>query len=87
MEPGRLFERPDDMLMNIFMLDTDSKAIVNVGSVGQPRDRNPNACYVIFDGDSVVYRRVAYDKETTAGKIRKISMLDDSLAARLLEGK
>ncbi|MFW5857875.1 MAG: metallophosphoesterase family protein [Planctomycetota bacterium] len=86
-EPGRRFEKPEEMLMNIFMLDADSKAIVNVGSVGQPRDRNPDACYVLFDGDSVVFRRVAYDVKKTAKKIKANPMLDDWLGDRLLEGR
>ncbi|MHC4870763.1 MAG: metallophosphoesterase family protein [Planctomycetota bacterium] len=86
-EPEQKFVRPDDMLMNIFMLDENSKAIVNVGSVGQPRDKDPRSCYVIFDGDSVVYRRVEYDAEKTAEKIMKIPQLDDFLGKRLLEGK
>lgn len=87
MEPNRPFESPEDMLMNIFMLGNDSKAIVNVGSVGQPRDRNPNSCYVLFDGDSVIFRRVPYDTAKTAAKIRAIDMLDNTLADRLIEGK
>lgn len=86
-EPGQRFVRPDEMLMNIFMLDENSKAIVNVGSVGQPRDKDPRSCYVIFDGDSVVYRRVEYDAEKTVQKIFKNSMLDDFLGKRILEGK
>lgn len=86
-EPGQKFVKPDDMLMNIFMLDEDSKAIVNVGSVGQPRDKDPRSCYVIFDGDSVVYRRVEYDVKKTAEKIMKNPQLDDFLGKRLLEGK
>jgi predicted phosphodiesterase len=86
-EPGRRFERPADMLMNIFMLDEDSQAIVNTGSVGQPRDRDPRACYVTFDGDSVVYRRVEYDVEKTVKKIHANPVLDDWLGDRLREGK
>lgn len=86
-EPGEPFAPASELLMNIFMLNTAGKAIINVGSVGQPRDRDPRACYVTFDGDSVVYRRVKYDVEKTAAKIRKIAMLDDFLADRLLDGR
>ena len=73
-------------LYNIYMLDS-RKTLFNVGSVGQPRDGNPQACYVTFDGDSVVFRRVAYDVEKTVQKIYAIPALDDSLGDRLREGR
>lgn len=46
--------------------------LVNVGSVGQPRDRNPKAAYVIYDlaEQTIHMRRVEYDIETTQKKIR-----------------
>jgi diadenosine tetraphosphatase ApaH/serine/threonine PP2A family protein phosphatase len=47
------------------------KAIVNVGSVGQPRDGDWRACYVLFDGDTVRFRRVKYDIDAT---LRKLSI-------------
>ncbi|MFH0910864.1 MAG: metallophosphoesterase family protein [Planctomycetota bacterium] len=87
LEIGKPFEHPRDMLMNIFMLAEGHKAIVNVGSVGQPRDHDPRACYVLFDGDAAVYRRVPYDVQTTVEKIRSTLMLDNFLGERLLEGK
>jgi predicted phosphodiesterase len=34
------------------------KAVINIGSVGQPRDRDPRACYVLLDGTNVVWRRL-----------------------------
>jgi diadenosine tetraphosphatase ApaH/serine/threonine PP2A family protein phosphatase len=66
----------------------DKKVIVNVGSVGQPRDRDNRACYVIVDGDppTITWRRLEYDFEKTAGKIDAIAQLDPALAARLKEG-
>ena len=63
------------------------KAIVNVGSVGQPRDRDPRASFVVLDGDVVEFCRVEYDLETTIDKIGKVEMLDDFLRARLRDGK
>jgi len=62
------------------------KAIINVGSVGQPRDGDPRACFVTFDGTSVVFRRVEYDSSDTVAKIMQIPELDDSLASRLKRG-
>lgn len=87
-EEGENFTPPERMLAgNLYMLDYSVKAIINVGSVGQPRDRNPRACYVTFDGDSVVYRRVAYDVGKTRALIHKVAALDPFLGDRLVEGK
>ena len=65
----------------------DQPAMVNIGSVGQPRDGDNRASYVIVDGDVVMFRRVPYDLETTMAKIRRIPALDDFLARRLKLGK
>lgn len=64
----------------------DQKVIVNVGSVGQPRDRDNRSCYVVVDGDTISWRRLEYDFEKTAAKIDAIAQLDSALAARLKEG-
>lgn len=64
----------------------DVKAIINVGSVGQPRDRDPRACYVVVDGDKVRWRRVEYDFMKTIDKIERIAQLDNALGSRLKEG-
>ena len=61
------------------------KLIVNVGSVGQPRDRNPRACYVEFTGDRVIFRRLEYDLDKTRAKILERG-LDGRLAERLAYG-
>jgi diadenosine tetraphosphatase ApaH/serine/threonine PP2A family protein phosphatase len=60
---------------------------VNVGSVGQPRDRDPRAAYVIYDADAreIELRRVAYDAAATQDKIRRAG-LPLWLALRLLIG-
>jgi diadenosine tetraphosphatase ApaH/serine/threonine PP2A family protein phosphatase len=63
------------------------KMLCNVGSVGQPRDCDKRACYVLFDGARLWFRRVEYDVGATARKIRAIPELDDFLADRLLEGR
>jgi len=65
-----------------------SKALVNVGSVGQPRDDDPRACYAIYDSDTQVVRlrRIEYDIESAQAKIRKAG-LPDVLAARLALGR
>ena len=63
-------------------------AIVNVGAVGQPRDHDPRASYGIVREDrSVEIRRVPYDAEKTAAKIRAVRALPAALADRLLCGE
>jgi len=64
------------------------KAMVNVGSVGQPRDEDPRSCYVILeDAKRVRFRRIAYPFETTRRKIHAIADLDNFLGDRLAQGK
>lgn len=65
----------------------ERRAIVNVGSVGQPRDRDVRSCYVVFDGTKVTYRRVAYDLESTVNKIRESGGLHEICGLRLREGR
>lgn len=52
-------------------LEPFDKALVNVGSVGQPRDQNPDASCVVYDSDEkrIVRHRVPYDVEAAARKI------------------
>jgi len=70
-----------------------TKAVVNVGSVGQPRDGDWRACYILLDpGDetkapSMEYRRVEYDVETTIKKIHAVPELDRFLGDRLRDGR
>jgi len=63
------------------------KTIINVGSVGQPRDGNKNASFGLFDTDRWIYSnfRVKYDFEKTREKIIK-NRLPQFLADRLLKG-
>ena len=64
-----------------------TKTMINIGSVGQPRDGDPRACYVLFDDESVTFRRIEYDLETTVEKIYQIPDLDRFLGDRLREGR
>jgi predicted phosphodiesterase len=64
------------------------KTMINVGSVGQPRDGDPRASYVLVGPDNVVqFRRVEYDVQTTCKKIYSIAELDKFLGDRLLVGR
>ena len=65
----------------------DSKAMINVGSVGQPRDGDWRACYVFVDDHEVNFRRVEYDVDSTVKKIHAIPELDRFLGDRLREGR
>jgi predicted phosphodiesterase len=65
----------------------DRKVIINVGSVGQPRDLDPRACYVTVDGREVRWHRVPYNYKMTMEKILGTGMLDEFLANRLVEGR
>lgn len=52
-------------------IDPKEKYIINVGSVGQPRDRNPQSAYAIYDTEKnkITIKRVDYDIETTISKV------------------
>lgn len=68
---------------------TGEKRMINVGSVGQPRDEDPRACYVILDRDrlEIEFHRVEYDVDKTADKIYAIADLDNMLGDRLKAGR
>jgi diadenosine tetraphosphatase ApaH/serine/threonine PP2A family protein phosphatase len=65
----------------------DHKSIVNPGSVGQPRDHNPKASYMIYDdeSDQWVYHRVDYDIDAVQKRILAAG-LPQRHASRLSEG-
>ena len=65
----------------------EEKTLINPGSVGQPRDRDPRASYCIFDDHAVEFFRVDYDVEKTIEKIQAQDDLNDFLGQRLLEGR
>ena len=71
-----------------FKIELGKKYFINVGSVGQPRDGDTRAAYVIYDLNEkeVQLRRVTYDIETTQKKIKE-NGLPERLAQRLAEGK
>jgi diadenosine tetraphosphatase ApaH/serine/threonine PP2A family protein phosphatase len=60
---------------------------VNPGSVGQPRDHNPKAAYILYDDETEewVYQRVGYDIELVQKQILEAG-LPHRHASRLLEG-
>ncbi len=68
-------------------LKQDCRYLVNVGSVGQPRDRNPDACYAIYDREAAKIEicRVEYDLASAQDEIRTQG-LPVELAERLAYG-
>ncbi|MGB4312170.1 MAG: metallophosphoesterase family protein [Natronincolaceae bacterium] len=68
-------------------LQKNRKYIFNIGSVGQPRDRNYKSCFVIYDTDekTVKYIRLPYNVRVTARKIKK-NQLPKFLYKRILIG-
>lgn len=85
-QDGR-FYRPKDT-EGPYDLDVgpERKAIVNVGSIGQPRDGDPRLCYVLFDGRHLTFVRLTYDVEAAQRDIRAESALPAYLADRLAVG-
>lgn len=75
---------PADVLT---LLPADQRVLVNPGSVGQPRDRNPDASWGLLDTTERTFRtrRVVYDIDTTERKIRDLG-LPDFLHERLRVG-
>lgn len=71
-----------------FKLPIGRKYFINVGSVGQPRDRDPRATYVIYDflARTVKFRRLEYDVEAAQERIR-LAGLPSRLAERLAVGE
>lgn len=79
------FHAPDE-IDYVYKLDS-RKTLCNVGSVGQPRDGDWRSCYVLLDDDTITYRRVEYDIETTIQKIYDTPELDNFLGDRLRDGR
>jgi predicted phosphodiesterase len=80
------FRSPAD-LDGEYRVEAGCKAIVNVGSVGQPRDGIVDACYATFDREVVRWHRIPYDAEVTCEKVKAIDGLPDRGGERLLTGE
>lgn len=92
-EDGRL-HRPDgtEGPIDLSLEDVPDPArrkrvIVNVGSVGQPRDGDPRLSYALFDGERVTFVRLEYDIAAAAAAIRAVPELPEYLAERLAIGR
>ena len=86
-QDGR-FLKPDAVGGAFRARDYGEKVLVNVGSVGQPRDGDPRLSFVMYDGrDRVEFVRAPYDIESAAKKIRAVPALPEYLAHRLTVGR
>jgi diadenosine tetraphosphatase ApaH/serine/threonine PP2A family protein phosphatase len=80
------FYNPDEV-QYVYRLNSWEKAVINVGSVGQPRDRDPRAAYGILYDDRVEFFRLEYDIAATMKKVEAIPELNDFFGQRLIEGR
>lgn len=85
-ELGYIFPHDDPPTPQMRFRMEGQKAYVSIGSVGQPRDGDPRASWVMYDGESVEYHRVEYPRQETVDLIRKVG-LPSFLADRLLYGE
>lgn len=92
--PMIFHEKPDNSVEMItpdsdttISLHQNHRYVINVGSVGQPRDGNNEACFVMYDEDlhSVTFHRVPYEYEKTIQKIHDNNLHPD-FAIRLESG-
>lgn len=81
------FYPPGDLDNASYKFNDEEKCIVNPGSVGQPRDRDPRASYAIVHDDRVEFVRVEYDVEAVVKRIKDNPELNDFLGQRLVDGR
>lgn len=93
--PKVFYEAPDGAIRELdpypgetIPLSPRTRFVVNAGSVGQPRDGNNAACYVLYDEDEacVTFHRLPYDYQAAADKILRAG-LSPFFATRLAYGR
>jgi len=89
--PGVFLDEPDfylpEELGERYPIVSEEKAIINIGSVGQPRDKDNRASYVYVEDNEVNFVRLEYDFEKTIEKIKAVEQLDNFNAERLRDGR
>lgn len=80
-----LTRKAENLKPGVFKIPGKGKVILNPGSIGQPRDKDPRLSFGIFDDEEMTFEivRLDYDNEKAADKIKKAG-LPDYLADRLL---
>lgn len=68
-------------------LDPNTRYLINPGSIGQPRDKNPRSSFIVYDSDrrEIIFTRYEYNIKRTQKKIRAAG-LPELLASRLESG-
>lgn len=88
-QPSIIEQLPEDEMV-IYKDNAEIKDkhryIINVGSVGQPRDGNPDAAYALLNENSIEIKRVSYDILSTQKKMRGAG-LPSFLIERLARGR
>ena len=81
--------KPHQLEAYTYALPRDRKTLVNIGSVGQPRDGNPDLCYVIFDTEKrqIQYRRLPYDVPAAQARFKGVPQLHEKNWKRLALGR
>jgi predicted phosphodiesterase len=89
--PGVFLDTPDfysaEEVESVYEVKPKEKALINVGSVGQPRDRDNRASYVLVEPGLVRFVRVPYDVSAVVEKVADVPELDNYLGARLKDGR
>lgn len=83
----RIPKTPPQHASQTLEFENDVRYLINPGSVGQPRDGDPRAAYILYDSSErmLTYHRVPYDVEGAKSRIRD-EKLPDVLANRLSAG-
>lgn len=81
-EPGELVKENEEIIKD------DRRYLINIGSVGQPRDGDPRCCYLIYDSETrkVSFKRVAYNVKNTQKVMAEVG-LPEYLIDRLAVGR
>ncbi|WP_432798105.1 metallophosphoesterase family protein [Poriferisphaera sp. WC338] len=89
--PGVFTDEPDFYppkdLGGTYTFTDDEKCIINPGSVGQPRDRDPRASYAVMTDEKIEFVRIEYPVQDVADKVSMIPQLNDFLGQRLFDGR
>jgi diadenosine tetraphosphatase ApaH/serine/threonine PP2A family protein phosphatase len=79
---------PHELADATYTIPEGSKALVNIGSVGQPRDEDPRSSFVTYDLDHTVqFHRVEYDVDRMVEQVKSVPQLDVRLGERLRIGR
>jgi len=91
--PGVILEEPltwrsAQELDNFFHYKKGMKALVCVGSIGQPRDGDPRACYLEINKNKMHWRRVEYDVDRVVSKLQALpDVFSSDFSIRLKKGR